>query len=51
MNFQIRKYFRSYAWLEMVEPRDVKTEFFEICKQLLSANQCLDILFGGKQQL
>lgn len=31
----------------MVEPRDIKNEFFEISKCLFEANQCLDLLFGA----
>eukprot|EP00347_Sterkiella_histriomuscorum_P006696 403351785 len=50
VNFQIRKYFKSYKWSEMVEPRDIKNEFFEICKNLYQANQCLDLLFGMNNQ-
>ena len=47
VNYQIRKYFKSYKWTEMVEPRDIKNEFFEIGKQIFLANQCLDLLFGS----
>lgn len=38
INFQIRKYFKIYNWIEMVEPRDIKGEFFEISKSLYQAN-------------
>ncbi|CDW86826.1 UNKNOWN [Stylonychia lemnae] len=51
VNFQIRKYFKSHNWLDMVEPRDIKNEFFEICKSIYQANQCLDLLFGSTNQL
>jgi hypothetical protein len=50
INFQIRKYFKSHKWLEMVEPRDIKNEFFEIGKLIIHANQCLDLLFGNQKK-
>lgn len=31
----------------MVEPRDIKNEFFEIAKLILEANNVLDIIFAG----
>lgn len=35
----------------MVEPRDIKTEFFEIAKLLKEASFCLDILTFGTQAI
>ena len=34
----------------MVEPRDIKNEFFEICKLLIQSNICLDLLFGNQKK-
>lgn len=48
INQQIRKYFRGQHWSQLKdEPRDIKSEFFEIAKYLREASQQLDIFMVG----
>jgi len=51
INKLIRKYFQVYKWADMVEPRDIKGEFFEICKLLKKAKGTLEMLQLGAPQM
>lgn len=44
---RLRAYFRANNWADMVEPRDVKQDMFEICRLIKAASQCTDILTVG----